>query len=73
MLNSPEIQDACLDEAQKIEHQAMSMTTTEGGRFRADVRAGRNRAQARVIPDNKAAWRDTLRDNILLKAAGGAS
>ena len=72
MLNSQVVQDACLAEANKIKAAATQMTASAGGTYRADVRKGKERAQARVIPENNVAWRATLRDNIILKSAGGA-
>ena len=70
MLNSPELQRACLEEAQAVASKAEMISPAKGAVFTADVRAGRNRAQARAKPGNNSAAWDSIRNNTLIKAAG---
>ena len=72
MLNSAPAQQACLDEAELIAAQAGLISASSTAIYTANVQAGKKRAQARAVPGNEEAWWDTLRDNTLLKAAGGA-
>ena len=61
LLKSPEIQAACLEQAQRIAGAA-------GGGYTADVRAGKTRAIARASTATDEAARDNMKNNTLLKA-----
>ncbi len=60
LLKSPEIQAACMEQAQRMASKA-------GDGYTADVRAGRNRAVARASAATEAALKDNLKNNTLLK------
>lgn len=68
MLRGSEMRRMIADLASRTQRRAKMLSATPGAEYGVDVRAGRFRVWGTVRASNAQAVRDTLADNVLLKA-----